>query len=548
MFSMFNNVKIGMRLGLGFGAVIVGVIALLITMTTAMGKMNESFERAATHTVPRIIYAGDIKSATKETMILSGTMARAGIAGDTEGVQRAQREISARNEYIGEKLLKIEGLIAKDDFRNFELIAKIKEAHNATLPLINRLAALLLEFRVADANAAMKRLHSADRKMLDAVDELIEHQKYRLERHHRIIAAAYRDALTFSFGTAGVIVILAAMVGVFFTRSIVSPLNEGVNIANSLAEGNLKVKSKANNGKDETAKLLRAIDNMADGTRRIVRKIITTAESVASSSEELSATTAEITGKIGEQTERANQVATSSKEMSQTIIDIAKNASGIASSGVEATRIADEGGLQVNKTVSKAQEIAETISESLKLMSSLEGRSKQIGKVIDVIKDIADQTNLLALNAAIEAARAGEQGRGFAVVADEVKKLAERTKKATEETSKMITSLQEETNLTLASMTEGAKGADAGALLAREAGTSIDTIKESINNLQSMVQQIASATEEMSTASEQISRDIEAVASVSGEIDSSIKQISQAADDTAKMSTDLKSAAAEFQI
>ncbi|MCL0030114.1 methyl-accepting chemotaxis protein [Thermodesulfovibrionales bacterium] len=210
--------------------------------------------------------------------------------------------------------------------------------------------------------------------------------------------------------------------------------------------------------------------------------------------------------------------------------------------------MADEGGLQVKKAVSKVQEIAETVSESLKLMSSLEGRSKQIGKVIDVIKDIADQTNLLALNAAIEAARAGEQGRGFAVVADEVKKLAERTKKATEETSKMITSMQEEANLTLASMTEGAKGADAGALLAREAGTAIDTIKESINNLQSMVQQIASATEEMSTASEQISRDIEAVASTSAEVSSSAEQVSQASDDTAKMAADLKSAAAEFQI
>ena len=104
-------------------------------------------------------------------------------------------------------------------------------------------------------------------------------------------------------------------------------------------------------------------------------------------SEELPATTAEITGKIGAQVERANQVATSSEEMSQTIIDIAKNASNIASSGVEATKIADEGGLQVKKAVSKVQEIAETVSESLKLMSSLEGRSKQIGEIIGVIKD-----------------------------------------------------------------------------------------------------------------------------------------------------------------
>ncbi|MCL0036942.1 methyl-accepting chemotaxis protein [Thermodesulfovibrionales bacterium] len=347
---------------------------------------------------------------------------------------------------------------------------------------------------------------------------------------------------------AGIIaVLLGTGVGMVVTRSVVRPVSRGNKFAQTVAAGDLREHLDIDQ-KDEIGQLAKAMNLVTTNLGKLIGGITTTAESVASSSEELSAITAEITGKIGEQVERANQVATSSEEMSQTIIDIAKNASNIASSGAEATRIADEGGLQVNRAVSKAQEIAETISESLKLMSSLEGRSKQIGEVIGVIKDIADQTNLLALNAAIEAARAGEQGRGFAVVADEVKKLAERTKKATEETSKMITSMQEETTLTLASMTEGAKGADAGALLAGEAGTAIDKIKESVNNLQSMVQQIASATEEMSTASEQISRDIETVASVSGEVNSGVEQVSQAADDTAKMAADLKSATNKFQI
>ncbi|MCL0061152.1 methyl-accepting chemotaxis protein [Thermodesulfovibrionales bacterium] len=379
---------------------------------------------------------------------------------------------------------------------------------------------------------------------LDTMDDIVEPHAALAKKEME--EAAARNVLVL-MGTGIIAVLLGIGVGMVVTRSVVRPVSRGNKFAQTVAAGDLREQLDIDQ-KDEIGQLAKAMNLVATNLRELIGGITTTAESVASSSEELSATTAEITGKIGEQTERANQVATSSEEMSQTIIDIAKNASNIASSGVEATRIADEGGLQVNRAVSKVQEIAETVSESLKLMSSLEGRSKQIGEIIGVIKDIADQTNLLALNAAIEAARAGEQGRGFAVVADEVKKLAERTKKATEETGKMITSMQDETNLTLASMTKGAEGADAGALLAREAGTAIDKIKESVNNLQSMVQQIASATEEMSTASEQISRDIEAVASTSAEVSSSAEQVSQASDDTAKMAADLKSATNKFQI
>jgi methyl-accepting chemotaxis protein len=194
------------------------------------------------------------------------------------------------------------------------------------------------------------------------------------------------------------------------------------------------------------------------------------------------------------------------------------------------------------------REIATTVDDLAKLMMSLGDGSKQIGEIVSVIKDIADQTNLLALNAAIEAARAGEQGRGFAVVADEVRKLAEKTAHSTSEIGNMIKAIQDETDKAVVSMEEGTKKVAVGVDLANQAGDSLHKIVESVQNLQGMVQQIASATDEMSTVSEQISNDIEVIADVSKETSASSTQISQEAVNLSKLSIDLKNEAGHFRV
>ncbi|MCX7725029.1 MAG: methyl-accepting chemotaxis protein, partial [Thermodesulfovibrio sp.] len=226
--------------------------------------------------------------------------------------------------------------------------------------------------------------------------------------------------------------------------------------------------------------------------------------SLVSSSEELSATTEEISRNLKSQTERASQIASAAEEMSQTVVDIAKNASQIAEVSVVTANVAKEGKDMTLNTAQEIKVIDEAIKKLSEVINVLGDRSRQIGEIVTVIKDIADQTNLLALNAAIEAARAGEQGRGFAVVADEVRKLAERTARATDEIAEMIRGIQTEVDVAEGSMEDATKKVASGVELSNKSAEILGQILSKAQELQSMIQQIASATEEMSSVTDHI--------------------------------------------
>jgi methyl-accepting chemotaxis protein len=234
--------------------------------------------------------------------------------------------------------------------------------------------------------------------------------------------------------------------------------------------------------------------------------------------------------------------------MSQTVVDVAKNTADIAQISTQTNSHAKDGANIVNRSVDEVRAIATTVAESSQVMQRLSESSKQIGSIVNVINDIADQTNLLALNAAIEAARAGEQGRGFAVVADEVRKLAEKTTQATSQINTMISSIQTEVAHANIALDNATLRVESGMEFSRKAGDSLHNIVNSSNNLQSMVQQIASATEEMSTVSETISSDIQSNAEGQKEISAGSGQIAQASSDLARLATELKSVASHFKV
>jgi methyl-accepting chemotaxis protein len=234
--------------------------------------------------------------------------------------------------------------------------------------------------------------------------------------------------------------------------------------------------------------------------------------------------------------------------MTKTIMENSKNAGDTAGTAKEAKVAAEQGGKVVAETVTGMKQIADVVKKSAETVQELGKSSDQIGEIIGVIDDIADQTNLLALNAAIEAARAGEQGRGFAVVADEVRKLAERTTKATKEIAGMIKKIQVETKGAVEGMKEGTKKVDEGIILADKAGTSLTEIVGISQKVGDMVSQIAAASEEQSSASEQISKNVEAISSVTNESATGTQQIARAAEDLNRLTENLQTLITKFKL
>jgi methyl-accepting chemotaxis protein len=352
----------------------------------------------------------------------------------------------------------------------------------------------------------------------------------------------------------GIVILSIVGFSLFLAFSIIGGLQKQLGgepayvagIVQKVADGDLLITIDCNEKHGDS--LLAHMKVMVEKMKKLLGDVKSTADNLASASYELSASAEQMSRGVSEQSGRASQIATASTEMSQTIVDVAKNSSNIASSSSDTVQVADGGKEIVMRSIEEVKAIAETVTESAKMISSLGERSKQIGEIVNVIKDIADQTNLLALNAAIEAARAGEQGRGFAVVADEVRKLAERTAKATSEIGDMIRSIQEEMDKAVISMEDGTKRVESGVEFSAQAGDALRKIVDSVGELQTMVQQIAAATEEMSTASEQISGDIETIAHVSKETSVSSEQIAKASSDLAHLAGNLQGVVAMFKV
>lgn len=387
---------------------------------------------------------------------------------------------------------------------------------------------------------ALVNVEALDKNKIDQLQQSAAEIEERAQKEASTITTTVVISVVVVFG----VILLFS----FLTNdSITRPINIMVDKTNAIASGDLSVNFEGLSQTDEIGGLIKAVGRMKDALHEIISEISNTSDQVNSAVLALSDTVRQITGKVDDQAGRANQVATSSTEMSQTVMDIAKNAAEIASSAGETLNTAQNGADVVGKTVEEVQEISRTVTDLANVMTSLGDRSKQIGEIVGVINDIADQTNLLALNAAIEAARAGEQGRGFAVVADEVRKLAEKTAKATMEISEMIQAIQNETDKAVTSMDDSLVRVESGANFSTQAGDALQRIVSSVQELQTMVQQIASATEEMSTVTEQMGSDIEAIANASSETSADAGQVSEASSNLSELSENLQTILNRFK-
>jgi methyl-accepting chemotaxis protein len=312
--------------------------------------------------------------------------------------------------------------------------------------------------------------------------------------------------------------------------------------------GDLSVGLIVENTDDVIGKLFTGFNNVVTNIKNIILKVTEAVQATASAANQISSSTEEMAAGAQEQSTQVAEVAAGVEQMSKTIFETTKNTEQATSSSKNAGRIAKEGGNVVKETIKGMNSIAQVVKKSAESIQVLGKSSDQIGEIVQVIDDIADQTNLLALNAAIEAARAGEQGRGFAVVADEVRKLAERTTKATKEIATMIKQIQRDTNEAVASMQQGTEEVEAGKKLAEKAGASLQEIILGAEEVVDIVTQVAAASEEQSSTSEQISANIEAISNVIQESASGIQQIARASEDLNKLTLNLQELVSQFKL
>ncbi len=301
-------------------------------------------------------------------------------------------------------------------------------------------------------------------------------------------------------------------------------------------------------GSDEIGKLRERLNSMVQNLRRLLFQVKETVSTVAHATTEISSAAEQLSSGVENQAQQTEEVSLAMDNMTRTIAENSRNAAQTSTVAVKNGEIAKHSSEIVRSTVAKMNEIADVVLQSTSTIERLGASSAEIGEIVSVITEIADQTNLLALNAAIEAARAGEQGRGFAVVADEVRKLAERTAQATKQITGMIQTIQRESNGAVQAMKQGNDKVREGIELASKAGQSLQEVLDSSQGVLTMVQQIADASQRQTSTSEGIASNVEQISSVSSESAAGVADIARTAADLQEFTHQLEQNIAQFKV
>lgn len=523
------NWTVGKKMYAGFIFILLIMGSIGWMSFSNMGSMNESSKQITSFWMPGVEAINRLDSRIQD---VQAAMLKHIISPTAEEMNAAEKERATAIEAIHNEYTYYEkSLISDEDHRQFNSLKSEVEvwlAHTEKTLKASQAGNDSEAVRLFNEGQVLKN------RLNKPLDELVNFNSEGAKR-----ASAESDQ-TYTSGLLLTSLLLAGglLVGLgtafFLTRAITRPLQAATRNIKEVALGNLTVEPLNAAGKDEIAQLSHSSDEMVKALKQLIGSVLGSSQSVAAAAQQISASTQEIASGATSQAGSAQTVNELFRELSIAIDSVARGAESAASLSTQTKEVAEQGGQTIRASV-------EAIGQLEQSMEKLRGDSDKIGQIIGVIDDIADQTNLLALNAAIEAARAGEQGKGFAVVADEVRKLAERSSDATKEIAAIIKGMQNNTN-------ESVHAVSKAVGLSHQIGSAFTNIVAKVNDTASQVSEIAAASEEQAAQAEEVLRSTESIAATSEEAASAAEETASASQSLAQLSEDLNETVSAFKI
>jgi methyl-accepting chemotaxis protein len=538
-----RNLNIAPRAFLGFAFIALLVIVLGVFAVNRMTSIHQASIDMETTQLPSVGFLGNLTENVLRLRILSF---RVLVNRDPAALQEAQTRIGVLVDKVRSAQSSYAALSATPEE------TALYKTFTATLDSYMQAQTQMLELSRQNKLDEMRtlintRIKEGTDQMGEQLNKLVALNNSDAKTASDAAGEQYRSAITGIIAVAVIAALMTVLLAWLLTRSIVTPLNRALQAAQTIAGGNLSNVIEVD-GKDEPARLLGALSAMQASLRKTIEQIAGSATQLGAAAEELSTVTQEASRGLQQQTNEIEQAATAVNEMTAAVEEVARNAVSTSEASNQSTQAAREGRDRVVETVGAIQTMTHDVQNTSVMIEGLAAQGRDIGKVLDVIRAIAEQTNLLALNAAIEAARAGEAGRGFAVVADEVRALAHRTAQSTQEIEKMVAGIQNGTGQAVSSMQQSNQRTQSTLEMARAAGVALEQITQSIQLINERNLVIASASEEQAQVSREVDRNLVNIRDLATQSAAGANQTSAATHELSRLAVDLNAMVARFVI
>ncbi|WP_288074893.1 methyl-accepting chemotaxis protein [Pseudomonas sp.] len=518
-----RHLNIAPRASLGFAFIALLVVVLGVFAVNRMTLIRQASVDMSSNQLPSVAYLGSLTENVLRMRILSF---RVLVNREPAALQEAQTRIAALIDKVRAAQAGYSALPSVPE--EAALYKTFVGTLDNYLTAQAEMLALSQQNKVDEMRALINtRIKNGTDQMGEQLNKLIALNSAGAKQANEQAGRSYDSAISGIVVVAVAAALLTVLLAWLLTRSIVTPLRKAVEVAQTIAGGDLS-KVIEDDGKDEPARLISALSAMQTNLRQTIQHIAGSATQLASAAEELSAVTEEASKGLQQQNNEIDQAATAVNEMTAAVEEVARNAVSTSEASTQSNQAAREGRDRVVETVGAIQTMTQDVQNTSLLIEGLATQGRDIGKVLDVIRAIAEQTNLLALNAAIEAARAGEAGRGFAVVADEVRALAHRTAQSTQEIEKMVAGIQNGTGEAVQSMQQSNQRTHNTLEMARAAGVALEQITQSISLINERNLVIASAAEEQAQVAREVDRNLLNIRELSSQSAAGAQQTSEA--------------------